>query len=52
MKPAIHKPDAGHLSAVRVISAVEGYNFVCTGLKYIALGVYSTGLWCIMLFTT
>lgn len=38
MKPAIHKPDAGHLSAARAISIAEAYNFVCTGFKYMILG--------------
>lgn len=38
MKPAIHKPDAGHLSAARAISTAEAYNFVCTGFKYMLFG--------------
>lgn len=38
MKPAIHKPDAGHFAAGRAISTAEDYNFVCKGFKYILLG--------------
>lgn len=52
MKPAIHKPDARHLSAARAISAVENYKFLCTGINFISFGVYSTELWCKKLFTT